>query len=71
MLNQRHVVVLAAIALFMGILALALATNPVVALLGKLAIATSVIAFAAFATTCLMARSFAAHTRRNKDFHWT
>ena len=68
--SLKNVAVLAAIVLFVGIVALALAVNPVVTLLAKFAIAVSLIAIAASATTHLMAQSFAAHTLRNEDFHW-
>ena len=70
MQNMRHVAAFAAFALCIGIVALVLTANPLVALLGMLAIAASLIAFAAAALTYVMAQSFAAHALRNEDFHW-
>ena len=67
---MKNVAVLAAIGLFIGLVALALAVNPLVTLLGEIAIAVSLIALAALATTHVMAQSFAAHALRNEDFHW-
>ena len=68
--NMKSVAVLAAIVFFIGIVTLALAASPIIALLGEFAIAVSLIAFAASAITYVMAQSFAAHALRNEDFHW-
>lgn len=68
--NVKNVVVLAAIVLCIGIVAVALAANPVVTLLGKFAIAVSLITFVASAITYVMAKGFSAHSLRNEDFHW-
>ena len=68
--NMKNVAVLAASVLYIGIVAVELAANPLVTLLGEFAIAASCIAFAASATTYVMAQSFAAHALRNADFHW-
>jgi hypothetical protein len=70
MQNMRYIAALAAFALYIGIVALVLTANPLVAVLGKLAIAASLIAFAAAAFTYVMAQGFAAHALRNEDFHW-
>ena len=68
--NMKNVVVHAAIVLCIGIVAVALAANPVVTLLGKFAIAVSLIAFVASSITYVTAQCFAAHSLRSKDFHW-
>lgn len=68
--NMKNVAVLAAIVFFIGIVTLALAASPIVTLLGEFAIVVSLIAFAALATTYVMAQSFAAHALLNEDFHW-
>jgi hypothetical protein len=70
MQNMRYKAALAAFALCVGIVALTLTANPLVALLGKFAIAASLIASATTAVTYVMAQSFAAHALRNEDFHW-
>ncbi len=69
-MHMKNVAILAAIVLFIGIVALALAANPVVALFAKLVIAASLIAFTALVVTYVLAQSFAAHLLRNEDFHW-
>jgi hypothetical protein len=68
--NMKNVAVLAAIILYIGIVALALAANPLVTLLGEFAITASLFTFAGAAVTYVMAQSFAAHVLRNEDFHW-
>ncbi len=68
--NMKNAAVLAAIILFIGIVAFAMAVNPVVTLLAGFAIAASLIALAATAITYVMAQSFSAHVRRNEGFHW-
>jgi len=68
--NMKYVAVFAAIALCAGLMALVIAAGPVVALLGKLAIAVSVMGFAASATAYVMEQSVAAQAIRNEDFHW-
>ena len=70
MRNIKHVTVLAAIIFFIGLIALTLAANPMVTLLGKLAIGGSLVAFAAVAINYVMKVSFAMHSLRNEDFHW-
>jgi hypothetical protein len=70
MQNMKYVAMFAAIALCAGIVALAMAASPIVALSGKLAIAVSVVGFAAIATTYVMDQSVAALSLRNEDFHW-
>ena len=70
MQNMKYLTVLAAVTLFIGIVAILVAANPAVILLGKVAIAAGLFIFAATLTTYVMMQSFAAHALRNEDFHW-
>ena len=70
MRNVGAVAVLAAIVLYVGLLTLGLAGTPLASLMGKLAVAASLIAFGTLAATYVLTQSFAAHALRNEDFHW-
>ena len=70
MQNMKYLAIFAGIALFAGLVALVMAAGPLVALVGKLVIAFSLMGFAATATTYVMDQSVAALAMRNEDFHW-
>ncbi|MEO8103937.1 MAG: hypothetical protein ABI790_15545 [Betaproteobacteria bacterium] len=70
MQNMKPLAIFAGVALLVGLVALVMATHPLVALFGKLAIAIAAMGFAAFATVYLMGQSVAALAIRNEDFHW-
>lgn len=70
MRNLKYLTISAGFILLAGIVALVLAANPHIALLGKLAIALAVIGFVAGAMRYLAEQSLAALALRNEDFHW-
>ena len=53
-----------------GLAAVVFAASPAIVLLAKLAIAISLIVFAAAAIAGVMRKSFTTHALRSDDFHW-
>lgn len=68
---MKQTTLLSACALLVGITALVTATAPFVAVIGKLAIALSLVAFVATLAAYWLTQSFAAHVRRNAEFDWS
>ena len=66
----KQLTVFSAFTLLAGIVALALAASPVIALIGKLVIVVACVAFAAAAMAYVTIQSFAAHVHRNENFRW-
>jgi hypothetical protein len=71
MKNMTYLAMLAGFTLFAAIAALVLTADPVVALIGKLAIAVSLMGFAATATTYLMDNGFLALVTGKAEVDWT
>jgi hypothetical protein len=71
MKNMTSLAMLAGFTLFAAIAALVLTADPVVALIGKLAIAVSLMGFAATATTYLMDNGFLALVTGKAEIDWT
>ena len=67
---MKQTTLLPACTLLVGIAALVTATAPFVAVIGKLAIGLSLVAFVAVLAAYWVTQSFAAHVRRNDDFDW-
>ena len=68
---MKQTTLLSACTLLVGIAALVTATAPFVAVIGKLAIALSLVAFVATLAAYWLTQSFAAHVRRNDEFDWS
>ena len=67
---MKQLAIFAGGALLVGLVTLALAASPFVALLGKLVIGFAIIALVGVGVTYVMVQSFATHALRNEDFHW-
>ncbi len=70
MRNMKYLAIFAGITLCAAIVVLLLSANPVIAAIGSIFIAVSMMGFAATATTYVMDQCVAALALHNEDFHW-
>ncbi len=70
MKNMNYLAIFAGITLFAAIVALVLTADPIVALIGKLAIAVSLMGFAATATTYVMDKCVGVLALGKDEIHW-